>query len=344
MLDILQLQQKLISVVGISSFESKRAELIQKLAAPLCDDIHIDRMGSVIAHIKGKPGGMKIMICAHMDAIGIIATYAEETGLIRFDTLGGINPLTLLYSTLCFENGVYGCVGIDARRQPRQKAEDYPISDMFIDIGANSREEALSMISLGDTASYVGSVIQNGDSIFSIYLDDLIACSIQLCVMEQIEDPENDLFFVFSVQEEVGGYGAEVAAKVIHPEIGIAIDVTDSEDKPGRKVPGLCLAGKGAAIKLLDSSVICNRQIIDLLTSVAKSENLSHQQEILLGGGTDTRPIQSSPGGVPSCGISIPTRYIHSQSEMCRKSDVESCVQLLVSSITKKINLQRPVN
>ena len=344
MFDILELQKKLISVVGISSFESARASLICELAAPHCDEVYIDRMGNVVAHIKGKPSGKKIMMSAHMDTIGLIATFIEQDGRIRFDCLGGISPTSLLYSTIQFENGIYGCVGIDDQKEARLKAEDYPMCDMFVDIGTSSREETLSLISLGDTASYTGTAQQNGDSIISIYLDDLIADAIQLCAMEQISESENDLYFVFSVQEEIGGYGAEAAAKTIQPDIGIAIDVTDSEDTAAHTAPGLCISGNGAAIKLKDSSVISNHQIVNLLREAAQKDLIPYQYEILLGGGTDTRPIQSSRAGVPSCCISIPTRYIHSQSEICRLSDVESCVRLLCSAITSKINLEGPVN
>lgn len=339
MFDIIELQNKLISVAGTSSFESARAELIYDIATPLCDEVSIDCMGNVIAHINGKPGGKRIMISAHMDTIGIIATYIESDGRIRFENLGGISAISLLNSTVCFENGVYGCIGIDNATTPRKRREDYSFNDMFVDIGVKSREEVLRLISLGDTAAYTGSVYQQGDSIVSIYLDNLIAVSIQLCVMQQIEKSENDLYFVFSVQEEIGALGAEVAAKCICPDIGIAIDVTESEDSCGATIPGLCVCGGGAAIKIRDGSVTCNRQIVELLRTVARCQNIPHQCEILLGGGTDTSPIQASRSGVLSCCISVPTRYIHSQSEMCSYKDVENVIRLLLATITQSINL-----
>ena len=331
MLDILGLLKQIALVPGTSSFEYPRAEAIMRIAAPHCDEVHVDPIGSVVAFIKGKPGGKKIMMSAHMDSIGVIAVYVEEDGRVRYEMLGGINPNTFLNSTVVFENGVVGSVGADKEQAA------YNHHDMFIDIGAKTREEALSLISLGDTAAYRSDAILQGGVLISRYLDDLICCVIQICAMERIKESENDLYFVFSVQEEIGAFGAVVGAKTILPDIGIALDVTSSNDTRKPKGRGPIALGKGPAIKIKDASVICSAQVNALLKEAASREGIPVQHEILIGGGTDTPEIQASGGGVPASCISVPTLYIHSPSEMCSLSDVENCVKLLCAAITGKI-------
>ena len=177
-----------------------------------------------------------------------------------------------------------------------------------------------------------------GDKAVSPYMDNRIACVILLAALEQMKSGENDVYFVFTVQEEVGLRGARTASYSVAPDYGVAVDVTDVDDTPGSEKYGTVQLGKGAAIKVMDSSVICHPEVVSKLELLAKEGNIPAQKDILRAGGTDAGAMHVSRMGVRTGGISIPCRYIHTPVETVDMTDVSNCVKLVAAFADAKLD------
>ena len=214
--------------------------------------------------------------------------------------------------------------------------KDYiELENMYIDLGVFSKKEAEEKVKVGDICIYHSQFNENDNVIFAPYLDDRVGCFIAIETIKKLKSPNNDLYFVFSVQEEVGLRGAKTAAYSIYPDIGIALDVTSNGDTPKAKRFAISL-NKGAAIKVKDNSIICHPLIKETLVDLAKKNKIPYQMEVLEFGGTDVGAIHINKEGVPSGAISIPTRYIHSVIEMASKNDIYNCIILLNEFLMKK--------
>ena len=194
------------------------------------------------------------------------------------------------------------------------------------------------MVQIGDTAVYDTPAFRTGGRIFSPYLDDRIACVVLLMAMERLVKRENDLYFIFTVQEELGLRGARTAAYGVDPDYGIAVDVTDSDDIPEAPHDCSSVAGGGAAIKVMDGSVICHPAMVAKLEALAKAQHIPFQRDVLRFGGTDAGAIHQTRGGVCTGGISISTRYVHSPMEMADVGDVEACAALVAAYAQSKLD------
>ena len=330
-MDVLKTLQALNACHGPAGDERRVAEAICALAAPYADECQIDTLGNLIVHKKGD--GAKVLFAAHMDSIGMIITHMEEDGFLRFGKVGGLSPTTLLYTNVRFANGVRGLIAADQSADPKK----LEIADLYIDIGAGSREEAQKLVHIGDIAVYDSPTFAAGDRIVSPYLDDRIACVILLNALERLKSSPNDLYFVFTVQEELGLRGAKTVAYAIDPDYAVAVDVTHSDDLPGAKHNGSSVLGKGAAIKVMDASVICHPSMVKKLTELAQEGNIPHQADVIRSGGTDAGAIHVSRMGVYTGGVSIPCRYTHSPTEMVQVSDVEACIDLITAFADAKL-------
>ena len=331
-MELFDLIQTLTAAHGPSGNEGGVREVIARLAAPYAQEITTDTLGNLIVH---KPGqGPKVMLCAHMDSIGFIVTHVEEEGFLRVGKLGGVAPVEALYTPVRFQNGVRGVF------VKEEKAEDkgLKLDACYVDIGAKGREEALSMVQVGDTAVYDSPTFCNGDKVVSPYLDNRIACAILLKVLESLKETPNDLSLVFTAQEEVGLRGARTAAWTIAPDWALAVDVTDVDDTPGTERCGTVQLGKGAAVKVMDSSVICHPQVVQTLERLAKEQNIPVQRDIMRAGGTDAGAVQAARLGVLTGGVSVPCRYIHTPVEMASLEDAQRCVQLLSAFVTSALD------
>lgn len=331
-MELFDLIQTLTAAHGPSGNEGGVREVIARLAAPYAQEITTDTLGNLIVH---KPGqGPKVMLCAHMDSIGFIVTHVEEEGFLRVGKLGGVAPVEALYTPVRFQNGVRGVF------VKEEKAEDkgLKLDACYVDIGAKSREEALSMVQVGDTAVYDSPTFCSGDKVVSPYLDNRIACAILLKVLESLKETPNDLSLVFTAQEEVGLRGARTAAWTIAPDWALAVDVTDVDDTPGTERCGTVQLGKGAAVKVMDSSVICHPQVVQTLERLAKEQDIPVQRDIMRAGGTDAGAVQAARLGVLTGGVSVPCRYIHTPVEMASLEDAQRCVQLLSAFVTSALD------
>lgn len=325
-MDILDTLQVLNACHGPSGDEGQIADAIEQLARPYADEIARDVMGNLIVHKKGN--GSRVMFAAHMDSIGFIVTHIDDNGFLRVGKLGGLNVYSCLHIPVRFKNGTKGVVSDSAA-----DAKKMGLSDLFIDIGAGSREEAEKLVQVGDTAIFDLSAIKMGNRISSPYLDNRISCVILLLALAQIKNTDHDLYFVFTTQEELGLRGAKPAAFGIDPKYGIAVDVTGTCDEPTAEAEydASSVLGKGAAIKIMDSSVICHPTVVQKLEELAQEKQIQHQRDILRYGGTDAGAIHVSRGGVYTGGISVPCRYIHSPVETADIRDIEACVALVAA-------------
>ena len=329
-MELTEILWMLDSAHGPSGDEGDIRAVIHQLARPWADEITSDVMGNLVARKKGS--GPKVMFAAHMDSIGFIVTHIEKEGFLRVGKLGGISPKDVLNTPVRFKNGVRGVLVAEEKAEDKLKLED-----CYLDIGARDEEQARSLVQVGDTAVYDTAVTEVNGRVISPYLDDRIACAILLKAMEQVGPCENDLYFVFTVQEEVGTRGAKTAAWSVDPDYGIAVDVTDVDDTPGSAKYGTCKLGRGAAVKVMDSSVICHPEVVKALEQCAQDKGIAVQRDIIRAGGTDAGPIHVTRTGVRTGGISIPCRYIHTPTEMADLSDVQSCVDLTVAFAQAKL-------
>ena len=316
---------------GPSGDEGGIRERLAELARPLADEISTDTMGNLIVRKLGS--GPRVMLCAHMDSIGFIVTHVEENGFLRVGRLGGISPKEAAYTPVRFAGGVRGVI------VPEEKADfgKLKLDECYVDIGAKDRETALKSVAVGDTMIYDSPCFTNQGKVVSPYLDNRISCAILLKVLEEMELCPNDLYVVFTVQEEVGLRGAKPAAWAVDPDYAVVVDVTDVDDTPGSEKCGTVRLGKGPAIKIMDSSVICHPDMIQKLESQAKALDMPTQRDIMRAGGTDAGVMHTTRIGVRTGGVSVPCRYIHTPVEMADLKDAQDCVKLLTAFVQSKL-------
>ena len=324
-MDLLKTLQTLNACHGPAGDENEIAAVLEKLAMPFVDECYRDTMGNLIAHKKGP--GSRVMFAAHMDSIGCIITHIEKDGFLRFCKVGGLHASDLIATPVRFKNGVRGVICLSESVEPKRMILD----DLYIDIGAHDEEEAKAMVQIGDTAVYDTPIYSAGDRLISPYMDNRISCLVLLLAMQQVQQSGNDLYFVFTTQEELGLRGAKTAAYAIDPDYGVAVDVTPSADELGSKHSGSSKLGGGAAIKVMDSSIICHPQMVSKMTALAKERSIKAQLDVIKAGGTDAGSIYVTKMGVLTGGISVPCRYIHSPQEMVDRGDVESCARLVAA-------------
>ncbi|HPJ64752.1 MAG TPA: M42 family metallopeptidase [Flexilinea sp.] len=327
------LLEKLTQTTGVSGYENEIREVIRKEIEPFADDIQIDVMGNLIAR-KGikKSGGKRIMISSHMDEIGLMASHINDKGFVYVATIGGVNPLTCFSARVKFLNGTEGVVYAET-----QKMDKVPTVDqLFVDVGADSAETC--PVKVGDEAVFVRSFLDMGNRVVSKAIDDRIGCLVAIETIKALKDSPNELFFVFSTQEEVGLRGAKTSAFSINPEMGIAVDVTLAADVPHCE-PGNPVLGKGPCIKVRDGSLIAHPKVIDAMKKAADRTGIEVQMEVLSHSGTDAGAIQLVRSGVPAGCLSIACRYVHSPSEMVDINDVSESVRLLVDLLSNPVDL-----
>jgi putative aminopeptidase FrvX len=329
--------QKLVETAGPSGFEAEIRKVIRDEIASFSGEIRIDNLGNLIA-IKGsdRSDAKKLMLAAHMDEIGIMATHIDEAGYIRFLPIGGVSPLTCLGGRVKFLGGATGVIGVE-RLDPGKAPS---MSQLFIDTGCRSRKDC--PVKVGDVAVFERPFSDLGNRLVSKAMDDRISVAIMIEALRQLSESGAELpyqvFFVFSVQEEVGTRGATTAAYGLEPDLGLAVDVTATGDTPKGLKMEVSL-GHGPAIKVRDQGNLSDPRVVDWMVRTAEKARLPYQLEVLERGGTDARAIQLSRAGVPAGCLSVPCRYIHSPSEMVDFQDVENAVRLLVALLYQPIDL-----
>lgn len=329
---MLNILKKLTDAVSVSGDEDKISNAIRKMTEGCADETRDDALGNLIVLKKsGKNGAKKVMAAAHMDEIGFMATFIEDSGFVKVSPVGGINWTAAAYGEVLFKNGARGIIVPEGKVNP----SEFKADKFYIDIGARDKADAGSKIRIGDTCTLAPKIVKlSNNRIAASKLDDKIACAVLVRVLMNMKDikPKSDLYFVFTAQEEVGLRGARTAAQGIMPDYSIAVDVTGAGDTP-ECAPMAVKLGGGAAIKLMDSSAICHRDMVNLLMKTARENNIQCQSEILAAGGTDTAAMQAAGEGSIAGAISIPTRYIHTGVEMCDMGDAQACAELLEGTL-----------
>ena len=320
---------KLVNAFGPSGCEKQVAEVIANMIKDRVDEIRSDAMGNLIAVKRGS--GKKIMLAAHMDEIGLIVTTIDEKGFLRFGTVGGVSPLISLGQRVVFENGLTGVVWYE---ESIENMKDAKPDKMYIDIGARSGEHAKELVDIGDMAVFAGQPVDQNGVVISKALDDRVGCAVLAELARRCPETDHEIYYVFTTQEEVGLRGARTAAYSIMPHLALAIDVTRTGDTPKSKYGAVAL-GEGPAIKIKDNSVIAHPKIREKLVNCARENSIPYQLEVLDKGGTDAGSIHITAGGIPSGGVSIPTRFIHSTAEMVDLKDVENAIKLLEAFIKR---------
>lgn len=325
----------LVESVGPSGYEGAVRDLVKAEVAGLADEIRVDALGNLIVR-KGvkRPDGMRVMLSAHMDEIGLIATHIDENGFIRFTTIGVVRPQTLLGGRVRFLNGVSGVIGWEKL----EKVDSvHQFEKLFIDVGATSREDC--PVKVGDLLVFDRPMLDLGNRLVAKSMDNRISVAVLVHVLRKLKKTPHEIYFVFTTQEEVGVRGVTTAAYGIDPELGIAVDVTPTGDTP----KGLRMEvklGEGPAVKVRDSGMLSDPRVVRWMTSTAEAAKIPYQLEILERGSTDARAMQLTRAGVPVGCVSIPCRYVHSPSEMVDYHDVQNTAALLVELLSRPIKLE----
>lgn len=339
----LQLLSELCGAAGAPGREDRVRDIVVRELKPLADRVDVDRMGNVTATrsprmARGRRAPARprrVMLSAHMDEISLVVTHVTERGFLRFTTLGGFDPKTLSTQRVWVHGrkdllGVIGSKPIhlmsDEERSRMPKTESF-----FIDLGL-PKAQVDRLVSVGDFITRERDFVEVGEMVCTKALDDRVGVFVMIEAVRKLRQHDVEVLAVATTQEEVGVRGAEVAAERLRPDIGIALDVTLANDLPGSEPHDTisCL-GDGPAIKVMDQSVICDARIIEALRATARARRIPFQMEVLPRGGTDTAAIQRAGGGVPSGCISIPSRYVHSVTEMCHRQDIQAAIDLLAA-------------
>jgi putative aminopeptidase FrvX len=337
----LELLSELCRTPGAPGREERIREVVIRELKPLVDRIDVDRMGNVVAtrapRGKGAPkkGARRVMLSAHMDEISLIVTHIEKNGFLRFSTLGGFDPKTLSSQRVIVHGrrDVIGLIGSKPihMMNEEERSKMPPIESFFIDLGM-SEARARKLVAVGDLATRERDFVEVGDLVSTKSLDDRVGVFVMIEAVRKVRSHPVEILAVATTQEEIGIRGAMVAAERLRPDLGVALDVTMANDVPGaEEADHVTHLGAGAAIKVMDSSVVCDFRVVDALKSVATRKRIRHQMEVLTKGGTDTAAIQRAGGGVPAGCISIPCRYVHSVIEACDRKDIQASIDLLAA-------------
>ena len=319
-----ELLKKVLAPIGPTGLEGPVAEVIREEIKDYVDTIEVDALGNLIATKLGKAENpRKVMLSAHMDHIGYIVTGVEKEGYLRVTNVGGIGMNNSYNRHVVFPNGVNGVVVAEpVSGQPMMK-------NLFVDIGAADKEEALKMVSLGDVCVYAGECFRLGENrVAAPAMDDRCACALLVKLLQTVGETQDTIIAVFSVQEEVGCRGAQVASFAKAPDVGIALDVTGWGDTPGTTQPEIKL-GEGVGVKVMDRASISNPELRKALMAAGEKAGAKTQVEVLPYGGTDAGAMQRSRAGIPVCTLSIPCRYVHSACEVIDMRDMDAALKLM---------------
>lgn len=344
--ETLTMLKDLTDAKGIPGNEKEPRDVMKKYITPFADEVFTDGLGSLIAKKVGKADGPKVMVAGHLDEVGFMITHIDDRGFIRFQTVGGWWSQVMLAQRVTIVTSKGDVTGVIGSKPPhilppeaRKKPVD--IKDMFIDIGASSREEAQEWgVRPGDQVVpyFEFTVMNNEKMLLAKAWDNRIGCAIAIDVLKQLKgaDHPNVVYGVGTVQEEVGLRGAKTSANLIQPDIGFGVDVGIAGDTPGvTEKEALSKMGKGPQIILYDASMVSHKGLRDFVTGVADEMEIPYQFDSVAGGGTDSGAIHLTAQGVPALSITIATRYIHSHAAMLHRDDYENAVKLIAEVIKK---------
>ncbi len=318
---------------AVSGNEKAMREKVLESIKPYATDIKVDSIGNVIAFKKGTAsGGKKFVISAHMDEVGFIVTDITEDGYIKFKSVGGIDPRIMLAQRVTIgDKRVPGVMGIKAvhLQSPEERKNVVKEKEMYIDIGASSKEAALSKVQKGDYVAFDSSYKELGDGVIKAKaLDDRVGCALMAELIKQ--DYPNDIYFCFTVQEEVGIRGATIAAKRIKADVALMLEATTCADTAGSEPHEYATEfGKGPVLSIMDRGAYSDRDFNRFIEKLAKDNNIEYQYKKTSMGGNESRAFQTASLPCRTAAISMPARYIHSPVSCIKKCDMEKMYQLV---------------
>ena len=332
-----ELIKELTEAYGPSGNEDAVRTVVRSRISGHVDEIRVDPLGNLIALKRAKPRRnvekRRVMLAAHMDEIGVIVTHVDDNAFLRFSGIGGVNVLALLGSRVVFADGATGIIG---REKPETPTE-YPTMDkMYIDVGAPDKLHLTRKV--GDVAAFTRPFADLGQRLVAKAFDDRIGCAVLAHALLKLSSTPHDIYAVFTVQEEVGLRGATTSAFGVEPDVAIAVDVTTTGDTP-EAWPMAVKLGAGPAIKVKDRGMLAHPGVKSWMASTAERLGIPYQFEVLELGTTDGMAIQTSRAGVATGVLSIPSRYVHTPSEMVDYGDVQNAVRLLLGLLKGPVSI-----
>ena len=327
---------------GAPGFEKPIRDVVIKEIKDFVHDYSVDNLGNLIAIVKGKDSSKRVMSAAHLDEIGFLVNYIDDDGFVYFNTLGGFDPKTLTAQRVII-HGKKDVIGVMSSKPIHAMTTDErnkvpKTTDYYIDLGLPV-DLVKDIVGIGNPITREREMIEMGSCVNGKSLDNRVAVYILIETIKKLSKSKipYDFYAVFTVQEEVGIRGANVAAHSINPFFGIALDTTIAFDLPGAKPQEKVTSlGKGTAIKVMDAMTICDYRMVAYMKEVATERKIPYQLEIFPGGGTDTAGVQRmGKSGAIAGAISIPTRHLHQVVEMCHKDDIDWTIDLLSSCVTQ---------
>ena len=330
------LLNRLCSENGVSGDEENIRSIILDEIKDYIDEYKVDSMGNLIVFKKGtNKAAKKLLLSAHMDEVGFIIKHITDDGFLKFSAVGGIEK-----SVLCGRNVIIGknkINGVIASKpihllKPKEREKALDIDDLYIDIGANCKEEAQNYVSLGDFACFKSTFDMSSKSVKSKAIDDRIGCTVLIDMIKS--NLPYDMYFSFVVQEEVGLRGSTTAAYYVNPDAAIVVEATTAADIPQSKNE-VCLLGKGAVVSFMDRGTIYDKEYFNLVLDISKAINTKVQVKRAVAGGNDSAAIQKSRNGVRTIALSLPCRYIHSEMAVAFKEDIEALSKIVLETATR---------
>lgn len=339
--------KKLCECDGIPGHEEKIYQLLKNYLVPYCDEVYQDQIGSLVGLKKAKNSNLKVMLAAHLDEVGFIVKVIDQSGFVYFEPAGGWVSHVMLAQKVCIttrqEKKYFGIIGSLPPHvlTKEQRREAFEITDMFIDLGVESKEEVIKLgIKPGDMITPVFDFFEmnNPDYLAAKAFDNRIGCAILIEIVEKLKNKKLmlDLYSVATVQEEVGLKGARTSTSLINPDIAIAIDVGISADTPNMTIDhGSAKMGHGPLLVIMDATILSHCELVKRFKQIADEYQISLQFELMQGGGTDAGNIHLVNGGTPSLTLGIPSRYIHSHASVINQRDADQLVNLIVAFISE---------
>ncbi|TYR80584.1 M42 family metallopeptidase [Priestia megaterium] len=339
-----ELLKKLTEEHGAPGFEHAIRAIMRDEIEKIGATIVTDRLGSIFGKVDGSSQNVTVMLAGHMDEVAFMVSEITKEGYLRFVPLGGWWSQVLLSQRLAIITDKKTYTGVIGSKpphilQPEERNAVYPMREMFIDVGAKSKEQVKNWgIKVGDPIVPICpfEILPDHDTILAKALDNRIGCWLAVEVLKALKEQEhpNTVFAGATVQEEVGLRGASTSPYVVEPDVAFALDVGVAEDGPGGNSNKAKL-GHGPLITFLDSSMVPNTKLRNFVIEVAEEHNIPYQVDVMLGGGTDGGKFHLHKKGVPTLVIGAASRYIHSHTSMVSKQDLENGVKLLTAVIKR---------
>lgn len=327
----------LCALSGVASYEDPVREYLMEQARPFADEMRVDALGNLIIFKKGKKNtGNKLMLCAHMDEVGLIIKQITDDGYLKFAAIGGIDRRVLIGKRVYIGwNRVPGIIGLKAVHltTAEERGKVPRLEEYYLDIGAKGREEAEALVELGDFAVFDDECLEFGNGMFKAKaIDDRVGCAVMLKMLQR--DLPMDCVFAFTVQEEVGTRGAFGAAFSVTPEIALVLETTTAADLPGIKgQKRVCSPGQGPVIALMDGGTIYDKELFRLLCDTADAAGIPWQVKHYIAGGNDSRAIQRTKGGVRVANLSAAVRYLHAPTSVGAVKDFDQLLSLTAAFV-----------